>query len=164
MARPSLPGGMQQMSPLALVTHAANNQQAQAAAAAAAAHHRLMAPNFVGQVPNLVTHEIEQRMMEYLKLIQAKKDGAGGAGNGIGGAGGVLSPLQQQQQQQHDRSPSPDMARRDAINALEMSRVALWQMYHNNTSPPASVNTSPQTQGNANAANGVENQRYLFFI
>lgn len=34
------------------------------------------------------------------------------------------------------------MTRADAFNALEMSRVALWSMYNNNTSPPTSVNTT----------------------
>ncbi|XP_067632404.1 protein dead ringer isoform X2 [Eurosta solidaginis] len=162
IGRQSLPGGMQQMSPLALVTHAANNQQAQAAAAAAAAaHHRLMAPTF-GQMPNLVTHEFEQRMMEYLKLIQVKKEqqnnaaAAAGGGNagvadaagrlsassqGGGGAGGVSGGLHIKQQRQ--RSQSPEMSTREAMNALEMSRVAFWQMYHNNTSPPRSMNPSP---------------------
>lgn len=120
MGRNNLTGAIQQMSPLALVTH--GNPQA---AAAAAAHHRLMTPSF-GQVPNLVQHEIEQRMMEYLKLIQPKKE------------------------QPRPRSQSPETTTRDALNALEMSRVALWSMYHNNTSPPASVNTSPQ---------GIEPQR-----
>ena len=111
---------MQQMSPLALVTHA--NQQA----AAAAAHHRLMAPP-LGQMPNIVTHELEQRMMEYLKLFQT-----------------------QQKETAARRSQSPEITPREALNALEMSRVALWSMYNNNTSPPSSVNTSPQ---------GVEPQR-----
>ncbi|KNC28915.1 Protein dead ringer [Lucilia cuprina] len=156
MARQSLPGGMQQMSPLALVTHAANNQQAQAAAAAAAAHHRLMAPSF-GQVPNLVTQEIEQRMIEYLKLIQVKKE-QNAMSNGSGAMG--LSPHHQhqqqsqlQQQQQRQRSQSPEG--NPGMNALEMSRVALWQMYQNNTSPPASVNTSPQGgAGSVNTNNG----------
>lgn len=121
MGRNNIPGAIQQMSPLALVTHG----NPQAAAAAAAAHHRLMTPAF-GQVPNLVQHEIEQRMMEYLKLIHNKKE------------------------QPRPRSQSPETTTRDALNALEMSRVALWSMYHNNTSPPASVNTSPQ---------GIEPQR-----
>ncbi|KAM7342438.1 retained isoform 2-T3 [Cochliomyia hominivorax] len=158
MARQSLPGGMQQMSPLALVTHATNNQQAQAAAAAAAAHHRLMAPSF-GQVPNLVTQEIEQRMIEYLKLIQVKKE-QNAMSNGSGPMG--LSPHHQhhsqQQQQQRQRSQSPDISTREALNALEMSRVALWQMYHNNTSPPASVNTSPQGGGGGGNVNNAGNQ------
>ncbi|XP_055379989.1 protein dead ringer isoform X2 [Condylostylus longicornis] len=113
MPRPNVSSGMQQMSPLALVTHA--NQQTAAAAAAAAAHHRLMAPP-LGQMPNIVTHELEQRMMEYLKLFQQKEA---------------------------RRSQSPEITPREALNALEMSRVALWSMYHNNTSPPSSVNASP---------------------
>ncbi|XP_037948405.1 protein dead ringer-like isoform X2 [Teleopsis dalmanni] len=146
MARP-LSGGMQQMSPLALVTHAASaaaNQQAQAAAAAAAAHHRLMAPTF-GQMPNIVTHEIEKRMMEYINMMQGKKDqSALGANAGINGSGSSSGTPHQQPQQQRQRSQSPEITTREALNALEMSRVALWQMYHNNTSPPASVNASPQ--------------------
>lgn len=107
MPRPPVPSSMQQMSPLALVTH--GNPPS--------AHHRLMAPP-LGQMPNIVTHELEQRMMEYLKLFQTQKDPR--------------------------RSQSPDITPREALNALEMSRVALWSMYHNNTSPPSSVNTSPQ--------------------
>lgn len=146
-----------------MVTHAAaaNNQQAQAAVAAAAAHHRLMKPSFV---PNLVTQEIEQRMIEYLKLIQVKKEQ--NAINNVSSSMG-LSPHQQQNhqqhqqtqqqqqhqqhhQQQHQRSQSPEISTREALNALEMSRVALWQMYHNSTSPAPSVSTSPHGGGNAN--------------
>lgn len=37
---------------------------------------------------------------------------------------------------------SPDSIRADALSAIEMSRVALWQMYNHNTSPPTSVNTT----------------------
>lgn len=37
---------------------------------------------------------------------------------------------------------SPDCIRADALNALEMSRVALWSMYNNNASPPTSNNTT----------------------
>lgn len=119
MSRSNVPSGMQQMSPLALVTHG-NSQANAAAAAAAAAHHRLMGPGF-GQIPGLMTHELEQRMMEYLKLIQTQKEPP------------------------RPRSQSPsDLNSREAMNALEMSRLALWQMYQNNTSPPTSVNTSPQ--------------------
>lgn len=107
LMRPPVPSGMQQMSPLALVTH--GNPQA--------GHHRLMAPP-MPQMPNLMTHEIEQRMIDYLKMLQSQKEPR--------------------------RSQSPEITPREALHALEMSRVALWQMYHNNTSPPASVNTSPQ--------------------
>ena len=45
------------MSPLSLVTHGNNN--------------RLMA---APQMPNIVPHEIEQRMLEYIKLFQTPKD------------------------------------------------------------------------------------------
>jgi len=148
---------MQQMSPLALVTHAAaaNNQQAQAAAAAAAAHRRLMGGPAFGQMPNLVTQEIENRMMEYLQLIQAKKE------QSVGPVLGATHPhqqqqqqqqslhhhqqqqqqlqQQQQQQQQRQRSQSPELSTRDALSA----QVALWHMYHN-SSPTGSAHTSPQ--------------------
>jgi hypothetical protein len=41
-------------------------------------------------------------------------------------------------------SQSPEITTRDALNALEMSRVALWNMYNNNTSPPTALQqTSP---------------------
>ncbi|XP_017073133.1 protein dead ringer isoform X1 [Drosophila eugracilis] len=172
ISRPSLPGGMQQMSPLALVTHAAvaNNQQAQAAAAAAAAHHRLMgAPGF-GQMPNLVKQELESRMMEYLQLIQAKKE------QGMPPVLGASHPHQQQhsqqqqlQQQQHQqqqqsqqqhhlqqqrqRSQSPDLSKHEALSA----QVALWHMYHNNNSPPGSAHTSPQQREALNLSDSPPN-------
>jgi len=148
------------MSPLALVTHAAvaNNQQAQAAAAAAAAHHRLMGAPAFGQMPNLVKQEIESRMMEYLQLIQAKKEQ--GMPPVLGGNHPHQQQHSQQQQQQHhhqqqqqqqsqqqhhlqqqrQRSQSPDLSKHEALSA----QVALWHMYHNNNSPPGSAHTSPQ--------------------
>ncbi|XP_044316176.1 protein dead ringer isoform X3 [Drosophila rhopaloa] len=175
ISRPSLPGGMQQMSPLALVTHAAvaNNQQAQAAAAAAAAHHRLMGAPAFGQMPNLVKQEIESRMMEYLQLIQAKKE------QGMPPVLGATHPHQQQhsqqqqqqqqqsqqqhqqhqQQQQHhlqqqrQRSQSPDLSKHEALSA----QVALWHMYHNNNSPPGSAHTSPQQREALNLSDSPPN-------
>ncbi|XP_017040692.1 protein dead ringer isoform X2 [Drosophila ficusphila] len=177
ISRPSLPGGMQQMSPLALVTHAAvaNNPQAQAAAAAAAAHHRLMGAPAFGQMPNLVKQEIESRMMEYLQLIQAKKD------QGMPPVLGATHPhqqhqqqqqqhQQQQQQQQHQqqqqqaqqqhhlqqqrqRSQSPDLSKHEALSA----QVALWHMYHNNNSPPGSAHTSPQQREALNLSDSPPN-------
>lgn len=65
-------------------------------------------------MPNLMSHEIEQRMMEYIKLFQP----------------------------QQKRAQSPDLSTSDAMNALEMSRAALWRnMYGNsNGSPPSSMN------------------------
>ncbi|KAH8347708.1 hypothetical protein KR084_000308 [Drosophila pseudotakahashii] len=175
ISRPSLPGGMQQMSPLALVTHAAvaNNQQAQAAAAAAAAHHRLMGAPAFGQMPNLVKQEIESRMMEYLQLIQAKKE------QGMPPVLGGNHPHQQQQhpqqqhqhqqqqhqqqqqsqqqhllqQQQRQRSQSPDLSKHEALSA----QVALWHMYHNNNSPPGSAHTSPQQREALNLSDSPPN-------
>lgn len=173
ISRPSLPGGMQQMSPLALVTHAAvaNNQQAQAAAAAAAAHHRLMGAPAFGQMPNLVKQEIESRMMEYLQLIQAKKEQ--GMPPVLGGNHPHQQQHSQQQQQQHhhqqqqqqqsqqqhhlqqqrQRSQSPDLSKHEALSA----QVALWHMYHNNNSPPGSAHTSPQQREALNLSDSPPN-------
>ncbi|XP_017024763.1 protein dead ringer isoform X2 [Drosophila kikkawai] len=179
ISRPSLPGGMQQMSPLALVTHAAvaNNQQAQAAAAAAAAHHRLMGAPAFGQMPNLVKQEIESRMMEYLQLIQAKKEQAMPPGLGASlphqqhqqqqaqhqqqqqqsqqqsQQQQQQHHLQQQQQQQRQRSQSPDLSKHEALSA----QVALWHMYHNNNSPPGSAHTSPQQREALNLSDSPPN-------
>ena len=107
---------MQQMSPLSLVTHGGNQ----------AAHRLMGAPN-VGQMPNLMSHEIEQRMMEYIKLFQP----------------------------QQKRSQSPDLSTNDAMNALEMSRVALWRnMYSNsNGSPPAAMNPAGSPGSNESRFN-----------
>lgn len=62
--RSPIPGGLQQMSPLSLVTHGAQQS----------AHHRMMGGPSIGQMPNMVSHEIEQRMMEYIKLLQNSKE------------------------------------------------------------------------------------------
>jgi hypothetical protein len=96
---------MSQMSPLSLVAHV--NQQ----------HHRMLGGPNIGQMPNLLPSEFEQRMLDYIKLFQPKDE---------------------------KRAQSPEaITQRDALNALEMSRVALWNMYSNNISPPNSLNTSP---------------------
>lgn len=63
MQRSPIPNSLQQMSPLSLVTH--GNPQSQ---------HRLMGAPSVGQMPSIVPHDIEQRMLEYIKLFQAPKD------------------------------------------------------------------------------------------
>ncbi|XP_031618009.1 protein dead ringer isoform X2 [Contarinia nasturtii] len=102
--RSPLPGGLPQMSPLSLVSQNP--------------HHRLLQNQQMGLIPNQMT-EMEQRMLEYIKLIQSKD---------------VTRPQ------------SPECIRSDTLSALEMSRVALWSMYNNNTSPPTSNNTtSPPT-------------------
>lgn len=43
------------------------------------------------------------------------------------------------------QSPPETVSPRDAaLSALEMSRLTLWNLYNNNTSPPSSINnTSP---------------------
>lgn len=63
MQRSPIPNSLQQMSPLSLVTHA--NPQNQ---------HRLMGAPPIGQLPNIVPHDIEQRMLEYIKFFQQPKD------------------------------------------------------------------------------------------
>lgn len=62
MQRSPIPNSLQQMSPLSLVTHGGQNP------------HRLMGAPPVGQLPSIVPHDIEQRMLEYIKLFQAPKD------------------------------------------------------------------------------------------
>uniref|UniRef100_A0A1A9WYW1 ARID domain-containing protein n=1 Tax=Glossina brevipalpis TaxID=37001 RepID=A0A1A9WYW1_9MUSC len=175
IARQSLSGGLQQMSPLALVSHAAaaNNPQAAAQAAAAAAHHRLMtSPAVFAQMPNLMSHEIEQRMLEYLKLLQVNKEQnvetATSAISNSNDNGNAMTHSQQQSNQQHpstqrQSSQSPELSQHEAFSALEMSRVALWrQMCNNHACPSVSVNTSPHGEGvsgevgNSNAKNGGE--------
>jgi hypothetical protein len=62
MQRSPIPNSLSQMSPLSLVTHGVSQNQH---------HHRLIgAPT----LPGIVPHDIEQRMLEYLKLFQAPKD------------------------------------------------------------------------------------------
>ncbi|XP_059611180.1 protein dead ringer [Phlebotomus argentipes] len=103
--RSPVTSNIQQMSPLSLVTHGN----------APSAHHRLMGAPTVGQMPNIMPHELEQRMMEYIKLFQSAKEPR--------------------------RSQSPELSR-EALNALEMSRVAMWSIYNNNASPPTPLNTT----------------------
>lgn len=67
----------QQMSPLSLVTHHAHHvhQAHQAAQQAAAQQQRVAGFSLMGHGPvaGLAPHEIEQRMMEYMKLFQHKE-------------------------------------------------------------------------------------------
>uniref|UniRef100_A0A182U1C7 ARID domain-containing protein n=1 Tax=Anopheles melas TaxID=34690 RepID=A0A182U1C7_9DIPT len=102
--RSPIPQGISQMPPLSLVSHV--NQQQH--------HHRLLPP--VGQIPNMLPAEFEQRMLNYIKMFQPKEMG---------------------------RSQSPDKL--SALNAIDISRVALWNMYNPSpNSPPNSLNTSPE--------------------
>ena len=64
MQRSPIPGGLQQMSPLSLVTHGAAGNP----------HHRLTGAPNMGQIPAQFTHEIEQRMIEYIKMLQNPKE------------------------------------------------------------------------------------------
>lgn len=57
-----MPGGLQQMSPLSLVSHGATQNS----------HQRMLNNPQIGMLPN----ELEQRMIEYLKMIQQPKETA----------------------------------------------------------------------------------------
>ncbi|XP_052873646.1 protein dead ringer [Anopheles cruzii] len=109
--RSPIPQSISQLPPLSLVSHV-NQQQQQHHH-----HHRLLPP--VGQLPNILPAEFEQRMLDYIKLFQPKEMA---------------------------RAQSPDQASKlSALNALEISRVALWNMYNPApNSPPNSLNTSPE--------------------
>ncbi|XP_055323578.1 protein dead ringer isoform X3 [Sitodiplosis mosellana] len=115
--RSPLPGGLQQMSPLSLVSHGATQNS----------HHRLLGNQQMGLLPNQMSD-----LYEYFKLLQQPKEAA--------------------------RPQSPDCIRADTLNALEMSRVALWSMYNNNTSPPTSNNTTspPNNEPQREALNLTE--------
>lgn len=52
------------MSPLSLVTHGN----------APNSHHRMMGGPPLGQMTNVVPHDIEQRMIEYIKMFQTPKE------------------------------------------------------------------------------------------
>lgn len=137
MQRSPIPGGLQQMSPLSLVTHGAGG-----------VHNRLPGLPQMGQMPNIMSHDIEQRMIDYIKMIQNTKEARSKTITDI-----INSDIMQLLPKEHQLtlinmiissgSQSPDLlSRNDAFNALEMSRVALWSMYNNNTSPPNSINTT----------------------
>uniref|UniRef100_A0A182MD93 REKLES domain-containing protein n=1 Tax=Anopheles culicifacies TaxID=139723 RepID=A0A182MD93_9DIPT len=78
-------------------------------------HHHRLLPP-VAQIPNMLPAEFEQRMLNYIKMFQPKEMG---------------------------RAQSPDKL--SALNAIDISRVALWNMYNPSpNSPPNSLNTSPE--------------------
>lgn len=130
MQRSPIPNSLSQMSPLSLVTH--GNPQNQ---------HRLMGAPAVGQMPSIVPHDIEQRMLEYIKLFQAPKDMKREFKSFLD----QLQPLKPTP----TGPQSPDVSR-EALNALEMSRMALWNMYQN-ASPPNQQHTAspPEVQREA---------------
>uniref|UniRef100_A0A1B0GM01 Uncharacterized protein n=1 Tax=Phlebotomus papatasi TaxID=29031 RepID=A0A1B0GM01_PHLPP len=149
--RSPVTSNIQQMSPLSLVTHGN----------APSAHHRLMGAPTVGQMPNIVPHELEQRMMEYIKLFQSAKEPRreyhfykhltattlDPFEDSIALPPCHNSPLYASPSKKHANvslsagSQSPELSR-EALNALEMSRVAMWSIYNNNASPPTPLNTA----------------------
>lgn len=54
---------MQQISPISLVTHANNSN-----------HNRLLTAPNLPPMGNLIPHDIEQRMMDYIKYFQATRE------------------------------------------------------------------------------------------
>lgn len=87
-------------------------------------HQHPLANNRFPMVPQMAPHELEKRVFEmYSNLLNNPKE--------------------------IKRAQSPDMAQRETLNALEVSRLALWNIYNNNhqttitNSPPNSLNTSP---------------------
>ncbi|XP_046751550.1 protein dead ringer isoform X2 [Diprion similis] len=160
-----------QMSPLSLVTAVAAGGQHHgpqslvngSAAHTPLAHHPhhpqhpqgpLGQPLNAGPIPGLAPSEIEARMVEYVKLLhkELRNSGAG-------------TPPPMIHRQGSASPPSSTSPRDAALNALEMSRLTLWNMYNNNTlypgvghqpplSPPAPHSpvppaTSPEPQREA---------------
>lgn len=122
MQRSPIPNSLSQMSPLSLVTHGSSQNP----------HHRLIGGH---GLPGIVPHDIEQRMLEYLKLFQPPKDLKRElqvnflAINNFNFFRITIGPQ------------SPPEVSRETMNALEMSRMALWNMY-NNSSPHNQHNNS----------------------
>lgn len=119
MQRSPIPN-LSQMSPLSLVTH---NQHT---------------ANLMG-APH-VPQDFEKRMIDYIKLFQSPKEPKRKCFCLFFVKDEVLNVFLSL-----IGSQSPDPINREAINALEMSRLALWNMYNNNLhpSPPNSQNSSP---------------------
>lgn len=126
------PGGMQQMSPLSLVTHGTN---------ASNPNHRLMGVPSLGHMANQLPNEYSERMLEYLKIIH---NNSKELRRKYLQARHTLCPFELQLIQhllKHTGSQSPDMMSREQ---LEMQRLALWSLSMANNSPPVSINnTSP---------------------
>ncbi|XP_012251012.2 protein dead ringer isoform X1 [Athalia rosae] len=132
-----------QMSPLSLVTAVAaggqhHGQQSLVNGSAAhtpVSHHPhhpqhpqglpLGQPLNSGPIPGLAPSEFEARMVEYVKLLNKELRSAGA---------GTPPPMIHRQ---GSASPPSSTSPRDAaLNALEMSRLTLWNMYNNNTLYP----------------------------
>ncbi|XP_034935746.1 protein dead ringer isoform X2 [Chelonus insularis] len=122
-----------QMSPLSLVTGVGGQHQALANGSAAHTplpHHPHHPQHPQGQpstglIPGLAPAEFEARMVEYVKLLNKELRNAGAG-----------TPPPMIHRQGSVTSPSETPPRDSALNALEMSRLTLWNMYNNNTLYP----------------------------
>lgn len=131
MQRSPIPNNLSQMSPLSLVTHASQHQ------------NRLMGAPQVGSVP-LFQQDIEKRMMEYFSMMNQPKD----MKRELIKTFKQLESLTTEFIIVRKGSQSPEVSR-EALHALELSRMALFgmsNMYghsnaaaspnHHTTSPP----------------------------
>lgn len=131
-----------QMSPLSLVTAVAAGGQhhgPQSLVNGSAAHTPLPhhphhpqhpqgplgQPMNTGPIPGLAPSEFEARMVEYVKLLNKELR-----------SGGTGTPPPMIHRQGSASPPSSTSPREAALNALEMSRLTLWNMYNNNTLYP----------------------------
>ncbi|XP_071862543.1 retained isoform X3 [Bombus fervidus] len=139
-----------QMSPLSLVTAVAAGGQhhgPQSLVNGSAAHtplphhphHPQHSQGIAGQsnagpIPGMAPSEFEARMVEYVKLLNKELRNAGGS---------TPPPVIHRQ---GSASPPPSTPPRDgAFNALEMSRLTLWNMYNNNTLYPGMAHQPPMS-------------------
>lgn len=63
--RSPISGGLQQISPLSLVHQHGGSQNS---------HHNLLGNSQIGPMGNLMSQELEQRMYQYIKMIQQTKE------------------------------------------------------------------------------------------
>ncbi|XP_054278585.1 protein dead ringer-like [Macrosteles quadrilineatus] len=109
-----------QMSPLSLVTgrpqvngsahHPTNNNHLP--------HQALMPPSLAGHGAAIPPAEFEARMVEYVKLLNKELRTTG-----------VTPP-------NHRHNSPPTSPPESALAAFDMSRLTLWNLYHNQGSPP----------------------------
>lgn len=139
--RSPISGGLQQISPLSLIHQHGGSQNS---------HHNLLGNSQIGPMGNLMTQELEQRMLQYLKMMQQSKEAQRKFNFFLFLYFCDEKLLTETLFIVVIGPQSPDCIRADTVKmnpidqmqALEMSRVALWSMYNNNTSPPISNNTT----------------------
>ncbi|KAK6630567.1 hypothetical protein RUM43_014552 [Polyplax serrata] len=99
-------------------------------------HHPVLHPSLgqpplpAGPIPGLAPSEFEARMVEYVKLLNKELR-----------TSATTSPTIRQGSNSPPSSTSP----REALSAIEMSRLTLWNLYNNNHHTP----TTPEPQKEA---------------